>query len=441
MVLGALAGSAAAAALRDIVGKPNAATAGWVTGSLVLGLAQWLACRGVLLRTTSHMDAWWLAAYPLGASVAHLLSSRLTNWVFGSIPQTLQWGIGQVYGLVLVASLAGLIAGGIQWQVLRRVHEAEGTGWWAPGLVVGLAVGQAVEFVAEYPLLPLVAATPLAPVRNAAALAGGWMIGGPVFGVISGVVLVRLFRLPAEEEVERSRARREDIQGVEVHTSYDGGSEQRAEQSPNVRWWAVWTWWAAMTLLASGLSHAAQFISTGLAALSMAVIGGFGQWLVLRRFVRHASRWWLATVLGVLIGQIAGSALQFGIYLFSGGSQLLEVAPGEFLHGTTAAALLGVAQWLVLRSGVREAWCWVLASTFAATITGAARPSVDFGLNVVFSGTPVPAAIAPSRILWSALIYGATEALISTMAIVWLLRRRVPPRVTEIGRAGYTPVE
>jgi hypothetical protein len=441
VVLGALAGTAGAAALGLVVEARTAATAGWVTGSLVLGVAQWLVCRGVLPRTEGHIDAWWLTAYPLGALAAHLLSSRLTNWVFGSIPNSLQWGIGQVDGLVLIAALAGLIAGSIQWRVLRRVSGPDEAGWWVPGLTVGLAVGQAVEFIVEYRLLPLLAPTSLAPVRNGLTLAGGWIIGGPVLGVVSGVVLVRVLRLLAEEDVAGVRSGRESTRNGVAHASQDGYMEDGAGQTSDVIEWPVWTWWAAVTLVASGIGYAAQFVSAGLAALLTPVIGGFGQWLVLRGFLPHASRWWLATVLGALVGQVVGTGLRIGIYLFSGRSQLIELAPGEFLHAATVAALVGGAQWLVMRSFVRDAWWWVLATTFAATITGAARVTVEFGLNVVFSGATVPASVSPVRILLSSLILGGIEALISATAIVWLLRRRVPPPASSTVVANLPAVQ
>jgi len=93
---------------------------------------------------------------------------------------------------------------------------------------------------------------------------------------------------------------------------------------------------------------------------------GYAQWLVLRRAVAGlaGSPWILATVggalttwlLGMLAGGKAGAPPEESPGL---------IITGAALVGAGLGALLGVAQWFVLRRHVRRAGWWVLANALA----------------------------------------------------------------------------
>ena len=89
-----------------------------------------------------------------------------------------------------------------------------------------------------------------------------------------------------------------------------------------------------------------------------AAVFGFGQWLVLRRFVRRSAWGIVGAALGLTVGYIGG-------FLVADGGT-------DFVVGLALMGLgSGVVQWLVLRQQYRGAGWWAVASVAGFTIGGA----------------------------------------------------------------------
>jgi hypothetical protein len=119
-------------------------------------------------------------------------------------------------------------------------------------------------------------------------------------------------------------------------------------------------------------------------AVAGAVVGavsGVAQWLILRRQVRRAGWWILASTAGWAVGLTMGDAA--------------GKAVGLAVTGAVAGAVIGVAQWLLLRRQVRRAGWWILASTAGWAVGDAV------GLAVI----------------------GAVSGIITGAVLVWLLRQ------------------
>jgi hypothetical protein len=90
---------------------------------------------------------------------------------------------GLELGLVRVwkygADLAGAVGGTLQWLHLRQ--QVPRSGWWVLASILGWAVGLGLAVAVGKAL--------------------GWMVAGAVGGVITGIALIWLFRLPAASDI------------------------------------------------------------------------------------------------------------------------------------------------------------------------------------------------------------------------------------------------
>jgi hypothetical protein len=109
-----------------------------------------------------------------------------------------------------------------------------------------------------------------------------------------------------------------------------------------------------------------------------AVLGGstgIVQWLVLRRHIREAAWWILASIVGGLVGLALGLVLSDEVQPLmaaflgeavqsrpTGPRLLLSSALATGTAGAVAGIGLGSAQWLALRRHVRSAGWWIVAS-------------------------------------------------------------------------------
>ncbi|MBW4573827.1 MAG: serine/threonine protein kinase [Aphanothece sp. CMT-3BRIN-NPC111] len=131
---------------------------GAVFGAAV-GIMQWL-----ILRQQIYGAAWWILATTIGAAVSFPVGDVVYNALFGSIGAAVTYAIfGAVFGAAV---------GITQGLVLRRV------GWWVLATTLGAAVSFA--FAANLPRVGLV-------------------VGGVIFGGITGVVLDWLLSHPVSE--------------------------------------------------------------------------------------------------------------------------------------------------------------------------------------------------------------------------------------------------
>jgi hypothetical protein len=130
-----------------------------------------------------------------------------------------------------------------------------------------------------------------------------------------------------------------------------------------------------------------------------ATLLGALQWLVLRRYFRGAGWWIVATAAGVVVGGYIGVSYTLqDLYIGRRG----ELDP--ILTWSTFGAVLGLAQWLVLRLRCEHAHVWVLA-------------------NVLLW----PAAWVISNPIGFTLAQGIVVGGVTGLVLVWLLRRPRPP--------------
>jgi hypothetical protein len=183
---------------------------------------------------------------------------------------------------------------------------------------------------------------------------------------------------------------------------------------------------AGVMFFSGQVTGSGRVIVIGLALISAAIaegsVVGFAQWLVLRHPLPELTRrtWIAATALGSLIAWVIGMTLG------TLGGDLLDTSDGAnallfgALLGPLVGALLGVAQWWVLRGFVAHAGWWVLANAVAWT---AGMAVIFVATGIVDEQTPVAAMTA----IWavSGILAGAVVAAIHGQVLVWLLRRRV----------------
>ena len=177
---------------------------------------------------------------------------------------------------------------------------------------------------------------------------------------------------------------------------------------------------------ASGTALDRTAVATAVSVLSLlseiliAILVGMLQWLVLRRHIRRANQWWLATSVGWIVG---GYLAPYATFATLGASP--PILSFNAVTATVTAAVVGAFQWLVLRGQVRRAGWWVLAS-----ITGWAIGEwlgLYAGLFVALYAGGIVAGLGRdlSSIAFSAsfaAVIGAIAGSITGIALVWLLR-------------------
>lgn len=157
----------------------------------------------------------------------------------------------------------------------------------------------------------------------------------------------------------------------------------RVDVAPGL--WLRWTLLSALGLalgipagLAVGIPVEALLGMMVVAPAVTAVIGsmlGASQWILLRRQFEHAGGWVLCSAVGLTIGLTAGVvAVEVGGQALLGRPVSLATldlwgrALGLAFAGGVGGAVLGAAQWLVLRRRVEGAGRWVAVSTAALAL-------------------------------------------------------------------------
>ncbi len=161
-------------------------------------------------------------------------------------------------------------------------------------------------------------------------------------------------------------------------------------------------------------------VLTLLSGILIAILVGMLQWLVLRRHIRWANQWGLATSVGWIVG---------GFLAPYAALALLVVRPPalSFSAVTTTlnAAVVGIFQWFVLHRWVRRAGWWMLAS-IAGWVIGEWLGLYAGYYVALFTGGIV---VGLSRNLISLVFSASEQATIGAIAgsitgivLVWLLR-------------------
>jgi hypothetical protein len=154
-----------------------------------------------------------------------------------------------------------------------------------------------------------------------------------------------------------------------------------------------------------------EIAGAALMALNWVVIGacfGLGQWLALRRELKGAGWWILATLAGYPLGNFFPTVLpRIDNLVFGGLAMMLSFG-----------AALGVLQWLVLRGRVLRAGWWIPIS-LAGWLLAFTATDVAYLTNLYVEPFDMLAAF-----LFPTGISGA--------GMVWLLQHKVHGRITEL---------
>ena len=178
-----------------------------------------------------------------------------------------------------------------------------------------------------------------------------------------------------------------------------------------------WLQWVLASILGFAVGAAignavTDWVSTAL----FGAVGGFMQWLVLRRRIASAGWWVLASTLGFAIAPIAAIA---GVMAMS---QVMSLdgnpMAAPILLGVLFGVLSAIMPWLVLRPQVVRAGWWVPAHLLGSLAGGA------LGI-VTFHAV---SAIGYYQFCWAAAgaMFGAGLGAITGITLVWLLRQPVP---------------
>ena len=176
--------------------------------------------------------------------------------------------------------------------------------------------------------------------------------------------------------------------------------------------WLLWLWWVAAGVIGGGiggmvaapLERAANSYTYLIVA---AVVTAVLQWLLLRRYIRGAAWWVLATVAGWPVGFQATTAIGFSVVSVLG----LDLTPGTSGAPTTilfwfpAGAIVGLVQWLVLHQRVARAGWWILVCAVGWTLFGPVLRDVGAAL--------------------AGIITGALSGVIGALVVIVVLRRRL----------------
>ena len=147
-----------------IVGATVGFAAGRVVEGAVIGVAVGIAQSLILPRSISR--GLWVLASTIAWALAWFVGWNLGWSVFG--------GMGLRMVFVVIGAMAGLLAGTLQWLLLRQ-HTPR-AGWWVLASTVGWAVGLGLAVSVGRAL--------------------GWMVAGAVGGAFTGPLLIWLFRRP-----------------------------------------------------------------------------------------------------------------------------------------------------------------------------------------------------------------------------------------------------
>ena len=204
--------------------------------------------------------------------------------------------------------------------------------------------------------------------------------------------------------------------------------------------WKLWEWWLLATVVGTIVAVAIAILGSMIAMnfgpvstiVMLHLIGaleglvlGFTQWLVLRRYIKHIGPWIIATGIASLIVWLVSVKFFAVLALISFNSTMnanttFVIRQAVFGLGLWAGAVLGSAQWLVLRRHVHKGIGWVLANSLAWGL----------GLLVAFVGVTW---VKPGElVLETAMLHiatgtavGAIVGAITGIALVWFLKPRL----------------
>lgn len=193
-----------------------------------------------------------------------------------------------------------------------------------------------------------------------------------------------------------------------------GERDQAGATSGSMVFLARWSWWlrwAVVSAVGWVAGHVVREIVglPGGGVAAGAVVGGM-QWLLLRARTRQAGWWVLASAAGAGLTGLAVENLLVDTGLLDR-LWLLSWGAGVLVAGGMAGAVVGAAQWFVLRRWVQRAGWWVLAS------------GVGFALGDGFAEV-----FAARSTFLDVMANGMVCEMLRGLVLAWLLQN---PRVAE----------
>jgi hypothetical protein len=180
--------------------------------------------------------------------------------------------------------------------------------------------------------------------------------------------------------------------------------------------WGFWFQWVLASILGFAVGAAVgNAVTDWFFTALFGAMGGFMQWLVLRRQIAGASWWMLASTLGFAIAPIAALA---GVMAMS---QVMSLdgnpMAAPILLGVLFGILSAIMPWLVLRRQVARAGWWIPAHVLGSLVGGA--------LGIV--AFHAMALLRLYQFLWAAAgaMFGAGLGAITGITLVWLLRQSI----------------
>lgn len=176
-----------------------------------------------------------------------------------------------------------------------------------------------------------------------------------------------------------------------------------------LRGWQFWWQWYLANCLGIALPPTitwAVFWAYGyfIGLLLIPISWGVAQSLVLRQILPDLSLWAVVTILGCLVGGLCSSLL----LSFTAGSSGILLYLQFVIVLLAFGMLVGLAQWLRLRSQLARAHWWILANTIAVPLA-----AIPQGLAFSLPGT-----------LGQAIAYAGTGAIYATVTgvcLIWLM--------------------
>ena len=112
-------------------------------------------------------------------------------------------------------------------------------------------------------------------------------------------------------------------------------------------------------------------------------VAGIAQWLILRRRVRRAGWWVLASTVGSIVGMIGSVPVllvAFSLIYAVGAIEAVVILWGM------VGCVVGIAQWLILRRRVFQAGWWVLASTVGGVVAAEVAWAIKHAMSRAIGG-------------------------------------------------------
>ena len=182
----------------------------------------------------------------------------------------------------------------------------------------------------------------------------------------------------------------------------------------------LWLWWTLATTIAGAIVRALE--ASGFELVATIFFTGFligaAQWLVLRQYISKAFWWIVVSALGWTFGLVLLSyygslfdplipfLIMLGIWRIFGMNLVIQ---------PIVLAILGAAQFPILRRFVCKAYWWILVSALGGALKGASSSIVAYILQPGLLPVAFPTALS----------YGAgwlSYGIVTGICLQWLLR-------------------